>query len=36
MMNRSVSEEPSDRLFFAFYLKKMEIYYNSMYNVKNT
>lgn len=34
MMNRSVSEEPSDRLFFAFRLKKIELRYNPMYNLK--
>ena len=34
MMNRSVSEEPSDRLFFAFRLKKIELRYNPVYNLK--
>ena len=34
MMNRSVSEEPSDRLFIAFRLKKIELLYNPMYNLK--
>ena len=34
MMNRSVSEEPSDRLFIAFRLKKIELRYNPVYNLK--
>ena len=34
MMNRSVSEEPSDRLFIAFRLKKIELRYNPVYNSK--
>ena len=33
-MNISVSEEPSDRLFFAFRLKKIELRYNPVYNLK--
>ena len=33
-MNRSVSEEPSDRLFIAFRLKKIELRYNPVYNIK--
>ena len=33
-MNRSVSEEPSDRLFIAFRLKKIELRYNPVYNLK--
>ena len=34
MLDRSVSEEPSDRLFFAFRLKKIELRYNPVYNLK--
>ncbi len=34
MLDRSVSEEPSDRLFIAFCLKKIELRYNPVYNLK--
>ena len=34
MMNSSVSEEPSDRLFIAFRLKKIELRYNPVYYLK--
>lgn len=34
MLDRSVSEEPSDRLFIAFRLKKIELRYNPVYNLK--
>lgn len=34
MLDRSVSEEPSDRLFIAFRLKKIELRYNPVYNSK--
>lgn len=34
MMNRSVCEEPRDRLFIAFRLKKIELRYNPVYNSK--
>lgn len=34
MLDRSVSEEPSDRLFIAFRLKKIELCYNPVYNFK--
>lgn len=34
MMNSRVREEPSDRLFIAFRLKKIELCYNPVYNLK--
>lgn len=34
LLQKSVSEEPSDRLFFAFRLKKIELRYNPVYNFK--
>ena len=34
MMDRGVSGEPSGRLFIAFRLKKIELRYNPVYNLK--